>query len=196
VSGPQSHQDDCGDFGRPAANPGILELRLEAKVKLFTTPDLIVESPGGAWITFAALRIENKVRIEDKRNGTEVSLCVVPLARPVAFRVAVLNAHGTIQAGIKLLRRAFTWKKKTEVFYGSSVTPVWKFKAKRNEKEDRFDLFVIAHWQQWNEAGILWDARYSIAQESELSLGKMSQRAFYMRCTRSLGLRYLPGYIG
>ena len=51
MNGPQSHQDDRGDFGRPAANPGgILELRPEAKVKLYTTPDLNVdESPGGAW---------------------------------------------------------------------------------------------------------------------------------------------------
>ena len=70
--------------------------------------------------------------------------------------------HGTIQAGIKLLHRAFTLEKKTEVVDGSGITPVWKFKAKRNEKEDRernekedrFDLFVIAHWQEWNKAGI------------------------------------------
>jgi hypothetical protein len=191
----QSHQDDRGDFGRPAANPRILELRLDAKVKLFTTPDLIVESPGGA-ITFAAFRVEDKGRIEDKRSGTDVSLCLVPLAKPVAFRAAVLDAHGTIQAGIKLLHRAFTLEKKTEVLYGSGIMPVWKFKARRNEKDDRFDLFVIAQWQEWNEAGILWDMRNYLAQKSEVSLGKMSRGAFAMRFQHGLGLRYLPGYIG
>jgi hypothetical protein len=139
----------------------IKELRPEAKVRLYTTPDLIVESPGGAWIMFAALRIE------DKGNEADVSLCVVPLAKPVAFPDAVLDAHGTIQAGINLLHRAFTLEKKTEVFFESGVMPVWEFKAKRNEKnekDDCFDLFVIAHWKYWNEANILWDKRNSIAQ--------------------------------
>jgi hypothetical protein len=140
---------------------------------------LIVE--GGAWVNFAALRIE------DKGDGADVSLCVVGLDKPVAFRAAVLNAHGTIEAGINLLRRTFKLE-----------TPLWKFKAKRNEKEDRFDLFVIAHWQEWNEADILWDKRNSIAQgdKSGVSLGPMKLGAFRARCTRSLKLRYLPGYIG
>jgi hypothetical protein len=191
---------------------GILELRPEAKVRLYTTPDLIVvESPGGARVTFAALRIE------DKGNGADVSLCVIRLDKPVAFRAAVLDAHGTIQAGINLLHRVFTLGKKTEVLDGSRVTPVWKFeakrvkakrvkakfkakrvKAKRDEKNDRFDLFVIAHWQEWNEAGILWDERNSIAQcdKSGVSLGPMKLGAFVARFQRGLGLRYLPGYIG
>ena len=186
MSGPQSHQDDCGDFGRPAANPGILEFRLEAKVKLYTTPDLIVESPGGAWVTFAALRIE------DKGAGVDVSLCVVPpLDKPVAFRAAVLNEHGTIQAGINLLHRAFTLEKKTEVIDGSGVKPLWKFEAKRNEKDDRFDLFVIAHWEEWNEAGILWDARFFLAQDDrQLSPRNMGLDAFRKRYTQ-MGLKYM-----
>jgi hypothetical protein len=173
----------------------IKELRPEAKIRLYTTPDLIVESPLGAGIMFAALRIE------DKGNGADVSLCVVPLAKPVAFRAAVLDVHGTIQAGINLLHRAFTLEKKAEVFSGSGVMPVWEFKAKRNEKnekQDRFDLFVIAHWKYWNEAGKLWDERNSIAQgdKSGVSLGPMSLGAFRMRCAHRLKLRYLPGYIG
>jgi hypothetical protein len=172
VSGSQSHQDDCGDFGRPAANPGILELRPEAKVKLYTTPDLIVESR--AWVNFAALRIE------DKGDGADVSLCVVGLDKPVAFRAAVLNAHGTIQAGINLLHRAFTLE-----------TPLWKFKAKRNEKEDRFELFVIAHWQEWNEKGVLWNRRFFDAQDDrQLSPRNMGLDGFKKRCTREMGLIY------
>ena len=151
-------------------------------------------------LAIAALRIEDK--IEDKRNGVDVSLCVVPLAKPVAFREAVLDAHGTIQAGINLLHRVFMLKKKTEVLFGSGIMPVWEFKAKRDEKaekNDRFDLFVIAHWQEWNEAGILWDERNSIAQcdKSGVSLGPMKLGAFKVRCgKRGLGLRYLLGYIG
>lgn len=185
VSGLQSHQDDFGDFGRPAANPSILELRLEAKVKLYTTPDLIVESPGRAWVIFAALRIE------DKGDEADVSLCVLQLDKPVAFRAAVLNEHGTIQAGINLLHRAFTLEKKTEVIDGSGVKPLWKFEAKRNEKDDCFDLFVVAHWEKWNEAGILWDARFFLAQDDrQLSPRNMGFDAFYKRCTREMGLKY------
>ena len=56
-----------------------------------------------------------------------------PLDKPVAFRAAVLDAHGTIQAGINLLHRAFTLEKKTEVLFGSGMMPVWEFKAKRDK---------------------------------------------------------------
>src|SRR4029077_4149934 len=125
---------------------------------------------------------------------------------PLAFPAAVLDVHGTIRAGINLLRRTFKLEKKREVLFESGVMPEWEFKAKRDgvkakrdgEKEDRFDLFVIAHWQEWNEAGILWDKRNSIAQcdKSGVSLGPMKLGAFSARCRRSLGLRYLSGYIG
>jgi hypothetical protein len=169
----------------PQQTLGILEFRPEAKVKLYTTPDLKVDSPGGAWVTFAALRIE------DKGDGVDVSLCVVQLDKPVAFRAAVLNAHGTIQAGINLLHRAFTLEKKTEVPYGSRLTPVWKFKAQRNERDDCFDLFVIAHWQEWNEKGVLWDRRFFDAQDDhQLSPRNMGLDAFKKRCTGEMGLIY------
>ena len=56
-------------------------------------------------LAFAAFRVEGK------GDGVDVSLCVVPLAKPVAFRKAVLDAHGTIQPGINLLHLAFTLKK-------------------------------------------------------------------------------------
>lgn len=133
---------------------------------------------------FAALRIE------DKGNGVDVSLCVVRLDKPVAFLDAVLDVHGTIQAGINLLHRAFTLEKKMVVFLESGVTPVWEFKAKRSEELDRFDLFLIAHWAEWNEKGTPLEDRNRLAQKSEVSLGKMERTTFSMRYTK-LGLRYI-----
>ena len=115
------------------------------------------------------------------------------MAKPVAFRDAVLDEHGTIQAGINVLHRAFALVKKGDVFYGSRAMPVWKFGAKLNEKDirdDCFDLWVIAEWSRWNKAGYLWDDRNDHAMASEVSLGSMSLGAFHMRCVR-LGLRYI-----
>ena len=75
---------------------------------------------------------------------------------------------------------------------------MWSLQEKKDkgfEERDRFDLWLIAHWQEWNEKGIRLEARNRLAQESEVSLGPMGRTTFSMRY-KSLGLRDLRGYIG
>ena len=62
-------------------------------------------------------------------------------------------------------------------------TTVWRRRAKRLEVSD---LWIIAHWVDWNVAGIRWDEHNYLAQteSGEMSLGKMEFKTFVRRCTR------------
>jgi hypothetical protein len=60
------------------------------------------------------------------------------------------------------------------------------------EDLDLFDLWIIAHWEEWNLNGVWWKSRHSDAEEEEASIGKMQLDAFIRRCGR-MGLKYLVG---
>jgi hypothetical protein len=138
---------------------------------------LIVFSPDGT-TTFPAVKVENK------GNVAEVSIVIETRDGHLAFRDAVLDDHGTIEAAIYVLSRHFRWEKITQT--ARFGTLVWKLKAKSFED---FDLYIIAYWEDWNAAGIRWDERNYLAQTCEMSLGKMERKTFIQRCHRT-GLKY------
>lgn len=156
--------------------PAIKELR-SPNVRLRATEDLIVFSPEGT-TTFPAVKVENK------GNVAEVSIVIETRDGHLAFRDAVLDDHGTIEAAIYVLSRHFRWEKITQT--ARFGTLVWKLKAKSFED---FDLYIIAYWEGWNAAGIRWDERNYLAQTCEMSLGKMERKTFIQRCHRT-GLKY------
>ena len=112
----------------------------------------------------------------------------------MAFREAVLDEDGTIQAGINLLHRAYVLKKCAVIDpreFGSRM-PVLRLEARRSEELDRLDLFVIAAWWHWNRMGILWDERFYDAQNNKAFPCNMGLDGFKKHCKRGLGLRYRP----
>jgi hypothetical protein len=167
--------------------PGILELRFKLRpVKLVTHSDLVLHESNGATV-FPALRIEEK--IEEKSRGVEIRLVARTFNRHVVFRGVVPDEHGVTVAAVRVLFRAFEWKKTDRVFLWED-TDVWRPTWRRSHAEDNFDLWIIAHWMDWNVAGIMWERRNRFAQDGEMSLGKMELDTFMRRCRR-LKLQYL-----
>ena len=103
------------------------------------------------------------------------------------FGMSRLDDHGTIEAAIRVLRRHFWWEKATEI----DGSPVWRLRVRRYG-DVGFELFLIAHWVDWNAAGVRWDEGNYLAQNCEMALGKMEFKTFVRRCTR-LWLKY-PRY--
>jgi hypothetical protein len=147
-------------------------------VKLLTHSDLVVHTLGET--AFPA------VRIEDKGCRAELSLVARQFSRRVIFRGVVLDEHGTIVAAINLLRKAFVWKETGRVFPWEDM-PVWKLCDRRKPEDDNFDLWLIAQWKDWNEAGVLLADRFYQALNNDISPRNMTFGAFDMNIRR-LGL--------
>ena len=103
------------------------------------------------------------------------------------FRDVALDDHGTIAAAIRVLGRCFWWERATEI----DGSPVWRLRVRRYG-DVGFELFLIAHWVDWNAAGIRWDERNYLAQNCEMALGKMELKTFVRRCER-LGFTHCFG---
>jgi hypothetical protein len=163
--------------------PAIKELR-SPNVRLLTTEDLIVFSPEGT-TSFIAVKVENK------GNGVEVSIVKETRDGHLAFRDAVLDDHGTIEAAIYVLSRPFRWEKITQT--ARFGTPVWELRMKRDYED--FDLFVIVHWADWNRDGIRWKKRHDLAGEKFPVLGCRMKLKTFTRRSERLGLIYRLGKV-
>jgi hypothetical protein len=153
------------------------------RVKLLTHSDLVVRTPFGE-TAFPA------VRIEDKRCKKEVSLVWRRFKWRVIFREVVLDEHGTIVAAINLLRKICGWKETGRVFPWEDI-PVWKPHERPYLEDDKFDLWLIANWEDRNEAGVLLDERFYQALKNDISPYNKTFGAFDMNIRR-LGLVYRP----
>ena len=217
MKGSQGHDDGRSDrfVGRPP--PGaIKEFRFRPRngageprhsgcscpeewtreVRLVTCEDLTVFSPQEGITECAAMRVESG-KDKSGKDRVAVSIGRESFNGHIVFRDLAFDAHGTIEAAIRVLRRRF-WLK--EIARTARGIPMWSLQEEKKnkgfEKRDCFDLFVITHWAEWNVRGILWKERNDLAQKSEVSLGTMSRGAFVRRFQHDLGLRYLRGYIG
>ena len=159
MSGPQSHQNGRDGAKRLVViaragltpGPGMLQIRYKFKPLRIVTHSTLVRT------AFPALRIESK--IEGTERGVEISLLPRHLNWRVVFDGISLDGHGVTAAAIHLLLRAFRWKEGQRVLSWEEMS-VWELHERRSYEEDNRDLWVIAHWQDWNEAGILWDDRF------------------------------------
>ena len=137
--------------------PGMLQIRYKFKPLRIVTHSTLVRYTAFGGTAFPALRIESK--IEGTERGVEISLLPRHLNWRVVFDGISLDEHGVTAAAIHLLLRAFRWKEGQRVLSWEEMS-VWELLDRRSPEEDNRDLWVIAHWQDWNVAGILWDDRF------------------------------------
>jgi hypothetical protein len=168
-------------------NSAIKELRNQ-NVRLITTGDLIGFSREEEMTIFPA------VKVEHKGNGAELSFVKETLGSLyIPFRDVVLDRHGTIRAAAHVLCRRFRLERigRTAGF----GIPMWNLTEKFPEDSDLFDLWIIAHWEEWNLKGLGWKSRHSLAEEGEASIGRMQLDALRQRCRR-MGLEKIKGKSG
>ena len=157
----------------------------------FNFPDR-EELPDGGWDEVIRWAHED-LQIDRKPTAVsalEISLLPRHLNRRVVFDGISLDEHGVTAAAIHLLLRAFRWKEGQRVLSWEEMS-VWELLDRRSPEEDNRDLWVIAHWQDWNEAGILWDDRFYRAWSDGVFPPGRTFDAFKKRYERML-LVYRP----